>query len=85
MRLLGKKITGNNKTESNGFEFLTVQCLFASVENMCQKYSRISPVTMVPLDCEATIQNIKEACKKHFHLTDMECDGERGPSYTDTS
>ena len=85
---VGKKRTGNNKTESNGFEFLTVQRLSSSVKGKCQKYSHISPLTMVPLDCEATLQNIKEACKKHFQLTDMECDllaGEKGPSYTNTS
>jgi len=42
---------------------------------------------MVPLNCEATLQDIKEACKKNFQLTDMECDllaDERGPSYTET-
>ena len=45
-------------------------------------------MTMVPLNCEATLQNIKEACKKYFQLTDMECDllaGERGPSFTEIS
>ena len=85
---VGKKRTGNNKAESAGLEFLTVQRLSSSVEGKCQKYSRIGPLTMVPLNCEATLQNIKEACKKHFQLTDMECDllaGERGPSFTETS
>lgn len=85
---VGKKRTGNNKAESSGLEFLTVQRLSSSVEGKCQKYSRIGPLTMVPLDCEAMLQNIKEACKKHFQLTDMECDllaGERGPSFTVTS
>lgn len=43
---------------------------------------------MVPPDCEDMQQNIKEACRKNFQLTDIECDlfaGEKGPSYTDTS
>ena len=85
---VGKKRTGNSKAESTGLEFLTVQRLSSSVEGKCQKYSRIDPLTMVPLNCEATLQNIKEACKKHFQLTDMGCDllaGERGPSFTKTS
>ena len=85
---VGKKRTGNNQAESAGLEFLTVQRLSSSVEGKCQKYSRIGPLTMVPLNCEATLQNIKEACKKHFQLADMECDllaGERGPSFTETS
>ena len=84
-----KKGTGNNKAESNALEFLTVQRLSSSVEGKCQKYSRIGPLTMVHLNCEATLQNIlKKHAKKHFQLTDMECDllaGERGPSYTETS
>lgn len=63
-----------NKTESNGFEVLTVQRLSSSVNGKCQKYSRIGQLTMVPLDCKATLQSIKEACKKHFQITDMECD-----------
>ena len=85
---VGKKRTGNNKAESNGVEFLTVQCLSSSVEGKCHKYSRTGPLTIIPLNCEATLQNIKEVCKKHFQLTDMDCDllaGERGTSYTETS
>ena len=85
---VGKKRAGNNKAESNGLEFLTVQRLSSSVEGKCQKYSRIGPLTLVALNCEVTLQNIKEVRKKHFQLTDMECDllaGERGASYTETS
>lgn len=43
---------------------------------------------MVPLGCEPTISNIKEACTRFFKAEDMECDilaGERGPSWTETS
>lgn len=36
-----------NKTESNGFEVLTVQRLSSSVNGKCQKYSRIGQLTMV--------------------------------------
>ena len=85
---VGKKRTGNNKAESTGLEFLTVQHLSSSVKGKCQKYLGIGPLTMVPLKCEAMPQNIKAACKKHFQLTDMQCDllaGERGPSFTETS
>ena len=45
--------------------------------------------TSVPLGCEPTIQNIKEACKRHFDVADgIYCDvlaGERGPSWSETS
>ena len=43
---------------------------------------------MVPLNWEATLQNIKEACNKHSQLTNIKCDllsGESGPFYTMTS
>ena len=66
---------------------ITVQRLSADVEGKCQKYSRIGPLTLVPLDKEPTLANIKSACKTHFS-TSLDCDvlaGERGPSYTDTS
>ena len=36
---VGKKRTANNKAESKGLEFLTVQCPSSSVEGKCQKYS----------------------------------------------
>ena len=57
------------------------------MEGKCQKYSRIGPLTLVTLEKEATLENIKAACKEHFK-TGLECDvlaGERGPSYTDAS
>ena len=43
---------------------------------------------MVPLGYEPTLENIKEASKRHFELAeDVEVDllaGERGPSWTET-
>ena len=66
---------------------ITVQRLSANVEGKCQKYSRIGALTMVPLEEEIALPNIKAACKSHFK-TNLECDvlaGERGPSYTDAS
>lgn len=84
-----KRTGGKSKEETqNGVDYLTVQRLSASVEDKCQKYSRIGPLTMVPINSEATLQNIKDACKKHFQATNMDCDilaGERGPSYTEAS
>ena len=64
-----------------------MQRLSANVEGKCQKYSRIGALTLVPLEEEVTLPNIKSACKAHFK-TNLECDvlaGERGPSYTDAS
>ena len=66
----------------------TVQRLSSNVEGRYQKYARIGALTMVPLGCEPTISNIKEACKRFFKAEDMDCDilaGERGPSWTETS
>ena len=66
---------------------ITVQRLSPNVERKCQKYSRISALTLVPFEEEATLPNIKAACKAH-NGTNLECDvlaGERGPSYTDAS
>ena len=70
-----------------GANSLTVQRLTSTVEGKYQKYSRMGPLTLVPMEKEATLENIKEACRKHFN-TNMECDvlaGERGPSYQDAS
>ncbi|KAJ7373291.1 hypothetical protein OS493_012882 [Desmophyllum pertusum] len=53
----------------------------------CQKYSRIGSLTFVPLEKEATLENMKAACKAHFG-TDLDCDlidGECSPSYTDVN
>lgn len=73
---------------SGSIDYITVQRLSSTVEGKCQKYSRIGPLTIVPLGCEPTLSNIKTACKNHFSLPEMECDllaGERGPSFTDVT
>lgn len=45
------------------------------MEGRYQKYSRIGALASVPLDGEATIQNIKDACKRHFNMGDgFSCD-----------
>ena len=62
----------------------TVQRFSANVEGKCQKYSRIGPLTLVPLEKEPTLENIKSACKAHFGKS-LECDvlaRERGPSFS---
>ena len=64
-----------------------MQRLSANVEGKCQKYSRIGALTLVPLEEEVALPNIKAACKSHFK-TNLQCDvlaGEGGPSYTDAS
>ena len=43
-------------------EYLTVQQLSASVEGKAQKYSRIGPLTVVPLVGDKTLENIKKSC-----------------------
>ena len=87
---ISKKRSGKKKDEASPSGLcgsITVQSLSPNVEGKCQKYSRIGALTLVPLEEEATLPNIKAACKAHFG-TNMECDvlaGERGPSYTDAS
>ena len=46
--------------------YLTVQQLSASVEGKAQKYSRIDPLTMVPLVGDKTLENIEKSCIQHF-------------------
>lgn len=80
----GKKEDGSSEKR----DYITVQRLSSTVEGKWQKYARMGPLTMVHLGCEATLENIKKVCKKHFNVTDMDCDilaGERGPSFTDVS
>ena len=72
---IAKKRTG--KKEEAGPSGLTgtitVQRLSPNVEGKCQKYARIGLLTLVPLEDEATLPNIKAACKAHFG-THRECD-----------
>ena len=81
---LSKKRQGKEDKEG---EFITVQRLSSSVEGKAQKYSRIGALTMVAMEGkERTMDNIKEACLRHFNVDSQkyDCDlvaGERGPSY----
>jgi len=52
---------------------ITVQRLSANVEGKCQKYSRIGALTLVPLEEEVILPNIKATCKANFK-TNLECD-----------
>ena len=75
-------------SSSMDYQYITVQRLSSTVEGKCQKYSRIGALTIIPLDSEPTLSNIKTACKNHFNLQEMECDllaREKGPSFTDNS
>ena len=71
------------------FETIVVQRLSAEVSGKAQKYSRVGAREFVSFEefGELTIQNIKDACMKHFGINDgkMTCDvlaGEQGPSCT---
>ena len=87
---VAKKRRGKEEATTNtDMDYITVQRLSSSVEGRYEKYARIGALTSVPLGCEPTIQNIKEACKHHFDVADgIYCDvlaGERGPSWSETS
>ena len=71
------------------FETIVVQRLRAEVSGKVQKYSRVGAKEFVSFEefGELTIQNIKDACMKHFGINNgkMTCDGlagEQGPSCT---
>ena len=55
---------------AGGSDGITVQRLSSQVEGKRQKYSRIGPLTLVPLDQEPSLENIKKACQLHFN-TDL--------------
>jgi len=66
-----KKRRGKEEaTTSTNIDYIAVQRLLSSAEGRYQKYARIGALTSVPLGCEPTIQNIKEACKRHFDVAD---------------
>ncbi|XP_020904502.1 uncharacterized protein LOC110242811 [Exaiptasia diaphana] len=84
---VARKRAGKDEAAGGVMEYITVQRLASHVEGRYQKYVRIGALTMVPLACETTLSNIKEACKRYFKCEDMDCDivaGERGPSWTET-
>ena len=70
---VAKKRRGKEEAEeattNTDMDYITVQRLSSSVEGRYQKYARIGALTSVPLGCEPTIQNIKEACKRHIQLS----------------
>ena len=82
---VAKKRRNNKGAAASAGDGITVQRLSSQAEGKCQKYSRIGPLTLVPLDQEPALENIKKACQLHFN-TDLECDvlaGEPRPSFTD--
>lgn len=84
-----KRLRKDDNSNGTIMEYITVQRLSSHVEGKYQKYSRIGALTSVPLNCEPTIENIKQACKRHFNVPEgISCDilaGERGPSWKETS
>ena len=84
-----KKGTKEAACSKKEFETIVVQRLSAEVSSKAQKYSRVGAREFVSFEefGELTIQNIKDACMKHFGINDgkMTCDvlaGEQGPSCT---
>lgn len=81
----GKKVEpGTSKAEH---ETIVVQRLSAEVTGKAQKYSRIGAREFVSFEDygDLTIENIKEACVKHYNMSsdNILCDvlaGEQGPS-----
>ena len=81
----GKKVEpGTSKAEH---ETIVVQRLSAEVAGKAQKYSRIGAREFVSFEDygDLTIENIKEACVKHYNMSsdNILCDvlaGEQGPS-----
>ena len=64
---------------AGGSHGITVQRLSSQVQGKCQKYSRIGPLTLVPLDQEPSLENIKKACQLHFN-TDLVYNGVDRPT-----
>eukprot|EP00111_Clytia_hemisphaerica_P008174 TCONS_00023830-protein len=88
--LKDKKSSKGGKFES--FENLTVQRMSTGVSGKLQTYDRIGPLTYVNFNgMQLTLDNIKKACKNHFHLEMKQNQeiqilaGERGPSWTQIS
>ena len=57
------------KKEENGATangYIAVQRLTSTVDGKCQKYNHMGPLTLVQMEKEPTLDNIKEACKAHF-------------------
>ena len=55
---------------AGGSDGIAVQRLSSQVEGKRQKYLRMGPSTLVPLDQEPPLQNIKKAYQLHFN-TDL--------------
>ena len=73
-RIYPRKEQKKDEVSSSGLcGSITVQRLSANVEGKCQTYSRIGALTLVPLEEEVTLPNIKAACKAHFK-TNLERD-----------
>ena len=83
------KRKGKQGNEADGVEEIVVQRMSTDVCGKQQKYARIGAQEYVPFEHEEfTIDNIKDACLKHFREqieSGLICDvlaGERGPCYS---
>ena len=63
-----RKDKGAAAAAAGGSDWITVLRLSSQVEGKCQKYSRIGPLTLVPLDQEPSLEIIKKACQLHFYM-----------------
>ena len=61
------QLQGEGAAAAGGSHGITVQRLSSQVQGKCQKYSRIGLLTLVPLDQEPSLENIKKACQLHFN------------------
>ena len=64
------RIDKGSAAAAGGSDGITVQRLSSQVEGKRQTYSRMGPLTLVPLDQEPSLENIKKACQLHFN-TDL--------------
>ena len=64
------RIDKGSAAAAGGSDGITVQRLSSQVEGKRQTYSRMGPLTLVPLDQEPSLENIKKAYQLHFN-TDL--------------
>ena len=61
-----RRIDKGAAAAAGGSDGITVQRLSSQVEGKRQKYSRIGPLTLVPLDQEPSLENIKKSMPVAF-------------------
>ena len=61
-----RRIDKGAAAAAGGSDGISVQRLSSQVEGKRQKYSRIGPLTLVPLDQEPSLENIKKSMPVAF-------------------